>query len=148
MAMGLTFIAFEGYEIIAQCGEEVKNPKRNIPRSIFLSLVIVVPIYILVAFVALGAVVPPEGQPSWMYLGQKGELAMIEAAEHFMLGKVGRIVFLIGGLFSTMSALNATIYSSSRVSFAMGRDHNLPGVFGLIHKKKELLTWLFSFREH
>lgn len=136
MAMGLTFIAFEGYEIIAQCGEEVKNPKRNIPRSIFLSLVIVVPIYILVAFVALGAVVPPEGQPSWMYLGQKGELAMIEAAEHFMLGKVGRIVFLIGGLFSTMSALNATIYSSSRVSFAMGRDHNLPGVFGLIHKKK------------
>ena len=54
-AMGLTYIAFEGYEIIAQCGEEVKNPKKNIPRSIFLSLLIVVPIYILVAFVALGA---------------------------------------------------------------------------------------------
>lgn len=136
MAMGLTFIAFEGYEIIAQCGEEVKNPKRNIPRSIFLSLIIVVPIYILVAFVALGAVTPPGDQPSWMYLGQKGELAMIEAAEHFMLGKLGRVIFLIGGLFSTMSALNATIYSSSRVSFAMGRDHNLPGVFGLIHEKK------------
>lgn len=136
MAMGLTFIAFEGYEIIAQCGEEVKNPKRNIPKSIFLSLLIVVPIYILIAFVALGAVTPPEGLPSWMYLGQKGELAMIEAAEHFMLGKLGRIIFLIGGLFSTMSALNATIYSSSRVSFAMGRDHNLPGVFGLIHEKK------------
>ena len=66
MAMGLTFIAFEGYEIIAQCGEEVKNPKRNIPRSIFLSLLIAVPIYILVAFVAIGAVTPPDpGQPSW-----------------------------------------------------------------------------------
>lgn len=136
MAMGLTFIAFEGYEIIAQCGEEVKDPKRNIPRSIFLSLLIVVPIYILVAFVALGAVSPEGGQPSWQYLGDKGELAMIEAAEHFMLGKLGRIIFLIGGLFSTMSALNATIYSSSRVSFAMGRDHNLPGLFGHIHHKK------------
>ncbi len=136
MAMGLTFIAFEGYEIIAQCGEEVKNPRKNIPRSIFLSLLIVVPIYILVAFVALGAVSPEGGQPTWQYLGDKGELAMIEAAESFMLGRVGRIIFLIGGLFSTMSALNATIYSSSRVSFAMGRDHNLPGLFARIHRKK------------
>ena len=146
IAMGLTFIAFEGYEIIAQCGEEVKNPKRNIPRSIFLSLIIVVPIYLLVAFVALGAVTPEGGMPSWMYLGQKGEMAMIEAAEHFMMGKLGRIIFLVGGLFSTMSALNATIYSSSRVSFAMGRDHNLPGLFAKIHPKKRTphLAILFS----
>jgi amino acid transporter/nucleotide-binding universal stress UspA family protein len=136
MAMGLTFIAFEGYEIIAQCGEEVKNPKKNIPRSIFLSLVIVVPIYILVAFVALGAVTPEGDISTWQYLGEKGEMAMIEAAESFMMGKLGRIIFLIGGLFSTMSALNATIYSSSRVSFAMGRDHNLPGIFAKVHQKK------------
>ncbi|MFH1945547.1 MAG: amino acid permease [Acidobacteriota bacterium] len=146
IAMGLTFIAFEGYEIIAQCGEEVKNPKRNIPRSIFLSLIIVVPIYLLVAFVALGAVTPEGGMPSWMYLGQKGEMAMIEAAEHFMMGKLGRIIFLVGGLFSTMSALNATIYSSSRVSFAMGRDYNLPSLFAKIHPKKRTphLALLFS----
>lgn len=52
------------------------------------------------------------------------------------MGKIGRVIFLIGGLFSTMSALNATIYSSSRVSFAMGRDHNLPGIFAKIHPKK------------
>ena len=136
IAMGLTFIAFEGYEIIAQCGEEVKDPKKNIPRSIFLSLLIAVPIYILVAFVALGAVTPEGGQPTWQYLGANGELAMMEAAEHFMMGRIGRIIFLIGGLFSTMSALNATIYSSSRVSFAMGRDHNLPGIFAKIHAKK------------
>jgi amino acid transporter/nucleotide-binding universal stress UspA family protein len=136
IAMGLTFIAFEGYEIIAQCGEEVKNPRKNIPRSIFLSLLIVVPIYLLVAFVALGATAPEGDMPTWQYLGEKGELAMIEAAEHFMLGKLGRIIFLIGGLFSTMSALNATVYSSSRVSFAMGRDHNLPSIFSKVHSKK------------
>jgi nucleotide-binding universal stress UspA family protein/uncharacterized membrane protein len=52
------------------------------------------------------------------------------------MGTFGRIIFLLGGLFSTMSALNATIYSSSRVSFAMGRDHNLPGIFAKIHPKK------------
>ncbi|NIU53229.1 MAG: amino acid permease, partial [Gemmatimonadetes bacterium] len=55
-AMGLTYIAFEGYEIIVQAGEEVKNPKRNIPRAVFWSLAIVIPIYILVAVTALGAV--------------------------------------------------------------------------------------------
>ncbi len=137
-AMGLTFIAFEGYEIIAQCGEEVKDPKRNIPKSIFLSLAIVVPIYILVAFVALAAVVG-DGTPSWQILGLKGELAMVEAAEEFM--PYGKLIFLIGGLFSTISALNATIYSSSRVSFAMGRDHNLPSILGQIHPLRRTPHW-------
>ncbi len=137
-AMGLTFIAFEGYEIIAQCGEEVKDPKRNIPKSIFLSLAIVVPIYILVAFVALAAVVG-DGTPSWQILGLKGEMAMVEAAEEFM--PYGKLIFLIGGLFSTISALNATIYSSSRVSFAMGRDHNLPAILGKIHPLRRTPHW-------
>jgi hypothetical protein len=43
------------------------------------------------------------------------------------------VLLLIGGLFATTSALNATLYSSSRVSFAMGRDHNLPAAFARIH---------------
>ncbi|MEX1996987.1 MAG: amino acid permease, partial [Nitrosopumilaceae archaeon] len=51
IAMGLTFIAFEGYEIIVQTGEEVKNPKKNIPRAIFISLGVVVTLYIIFAFV-------------------------------------------------------------------------------------------------
>ena len=49
-AMGLTFIAFEGYEIIVQAGEEVKNPKKNIPRAIFTSLAIVVILYLSCCF--------------------------------------------------------------------------------------------------
>ncbi|TLY10486.1 MAG: amino acid permease, partial [Thaumarchaeota archaeon] len=53
-AMGLTFIQFEGYEIIVQTGEEVKNPKRNIPRAIFISLAMVVTLYCIVAFVSIG----------------------------------------------------------------------------------------------
>ncbi len=143
VAMGLTFIAFEGYEIIAQSGEEVKNPKRNIPRAIFLSLIIVVIIYILVAVVAIGAVTVPASAgdiPVWDYLAQAKEVAIVRAAEQIM-GGWGGILILISGLASTMSALNATIYSSSRVSFAMGRDHNLPEVFGRIHPKMKTPYW-------
>ena len=138
IAMGLTFIAFEGYEIIAQCSEEVRNPERNVPRAIFLSLLIVVPIYLLVAFAALGSV-QPEGMPSWQYLGEQKETALVGVATTFFRG--GGVLILIGGLFSTMSALNATIYSSSRVSFAMGRDRNLPLWFGKIHPRRKTPHW-------
>lgn len=137
IAMGLTFIAFEGYEIIAQSGEEVKNPKHNIPRAIFISIVIVVIIYALVAVVAIGAVKVPATSGNiaiWDYLAAAKEVAIVRAAEQLM-GRWGGILILFSGLASTMSALNATIYSSSRVSFAMGRDSNLPPVFGRIHPK-------------
>jgi amino acid transporter len=131
-AMGLTYIAFEGYEIIAQSGEEIKDPQRNIPKAIFYSLLIVVPIYIFVAFVALG-VVSPEGMTAWDYLAEKKEVAMVEAARSISVWGSG--ILLVGGLLSTISALNATIYSSSRVSFAMGRDYNLPETFSRIHRR-------------
>jgi amino acid transporter len=139
LAMGLTFVAFEGYEIIAQSGEEVKSPGRNIPRAIFLAIVIVVVIYLAVAFVSIGALQQTSGLPNWVYLGENGERAMIETARAIM--PYGALLMILGGLASTMSALNATIYSSSRVSFAMGRDRDLPAVFGRIHSHNKTPHW-------
>jgi amino acid transporter len=133
-AMGLTFIAFEGYEIIAQTSEEVESPKHNIPRAVFLSLLIVIPVYLLVAWVAIGAVVPPPGLGVTQYLGQAKEIALVAAADQFVVG--GGIVILVGGLLSTLSALNATIYSSSRVAFAMARDASLPAFVARVHPKR------------
>jgi amino acid transporter/nucleotide-binding universal stress UspA family protein len=138
-AMGLTFIAFEGYEIIAQSSEEIKDPKRNIPRAVFYSLIIVIPIYLLVAFVALGGVHPPQGMTAWAYLGEQKETALVDVARHFFRG--GALMVLVAGLISTMSALNATVFSSSRVAFAMGRDRNFPGFFSRIHAKKNTPHW-------
>jgi APA family basic amino acid/polyamine antiporter len=64
-AIGLTFIVFEGYEIIVQTGEDVKNPKKNIPGAIFISMAIVVIMYCLVAFVSIGGINPSNGMPAW-----------------------------------------------------------------------------------
>jgi amino acid transporter/nucleotide-binding universal stress UspA family protein len=139
VAMGLTFIAFEGYEIIAQSGEEVIDPKRNIPRAIFVAILIVVVIYVAVAFVSIGAIEPPDGLLPYEFLGEQKETAIVEAAGQFM--PAGKVLLLISGLASTMSALNATTYSSSRVSFAMGRDHNLPNVFARIHPLRHTPFW-------
>ncbi len=145
LAMGLTFIAFEGYEIIAQSGEEVVNPRRNIPRAIFYSIGIVVVIYILVGVVAIGATTPPPGQTAYGYLGEQGELAIIEVASQTFPRGIGAVVLLISGLASTTSALNATTYSSSRVSFAMGRDNNLPPIFARIHPSRHTPYWAVIF---
>ena len=132
-AMGLTFIAFQGFEVISQCSEEIKNPKKNIPRAVFLSLLIVVPIYLLIAVTSLGAVQPGGGVTPWDYLASHKETALVEVAKTFFTG--GGIMLLVGGVISTMSALNATIFSSSRVAFAMGRDRNFPTFFSKVHKK-------------
>jgi len=141
-AMGLTFIAFQGFEVISQCSEEVQAPRKNIPRAIFLSLLIVVPIYLLVAVAALGSVEPGNMTP-WDYLAENKETALVEVARQFFTG--GGVMILIGGLVSTMSALNATIYSSSRVAFAMGRDRNFPGLFSKVHSAKRTPYWAILF---
>ncbi len=139
LAMGLTFVAFEGYEVIIQSAEEVKNPVRNIPRAIFLSIGVVVVVYLAVAFVAIGALQQDSGLPNWMYMGENGERAMIETARAIM--PYGAFIMVLGGLASTTSALNATIFSSSRVSFAMGRDRDLPAIFGSIHPRNKTPYW-------
>ena len=130
-AMGLTFIAFEGYEIIVQTGEEVRNPKKNIPRAIFISLAIVVVLYCLVAFVSIAVISPPGGEPAWKFIGNAGELGIMKAVDLFV--PYGALLVLGGGLVSTLAALNATTFSSARVAFAMGRHYNLPHSLSSIH---------------
>ena len=142
-AMGLTFIAFEGFEIIVQSGEEVKNPERNIPKAIVVSLWVTVAIYILVAFSLLGAV--KADVPSWEYLGKLAEFSLVRVADEIM--PLGGVLIIAGGLISTISAMNATIYSSSRVVFALSRSGYLHRTLAAINEKTKTphLAILFSY---
>lgn len=131
LAMGLTFIAFEGYDLIATVAEEIKEPQKNIPKAIAISLSVTVVIYLLIVFVSLTAIQPEEGS-SWEFLGKYQETAIVRAAENFM-PFFGVALIIFGGLLSTLSALNATILASSRVAFSMGRDKMLPPSLSTIH---------------
>ncbi len=134
IAMGLTFIAFEGYDLIATVAEEIKNPEKNIPRATFISLGVTICIYMLILFVSLTAI-DTDGRPSWQILGEFKETAIVRAAEGFMPG-IGVMIIVAGGLLSTMSALNATVMAASRVAFSMGRDLWLPKAISRIHARR------------
>ncbi|MFB6242486.1 MAG: APC family permease [Halobaculum sp.] len=131
-AMGLTFIAFQGYDLIATVTEEVENPRKNIPRAVFISLGVTVLIYLLVVGVSIGTLGAPK-------LGSAGEKAVVEAAVSFMPdvelfgAKIGAALIAFGAVFSTISALNAVVIGSSRVAYAMGRERQLPERLGNIH---------------
>jgi amino acid transporter/nucleotide-binding universal stress UspA family protein len=159
VAMGLTFIAFEGYDLIATVSEEVREPTKNIPKATFISLWAAVIIYLFILLVSIGAVAPerfdvygktydqlpaelaiqapidPSDPPintSWEILGIYKETGIVRAAENFMPA-FGVALIVVGGLFSTMSALNASVLASSRVGFSMGRQRMLPPILGAIH---------------
>lgn len=134
LAMGITYIAFEGYEIIVQAGEEVKNPKKNIPRAIFIALGVVTTLYIVFTFSFLGGLNSSVlGKEVWQYIGDYQDVGIAQAAQHLV--PYGTIVVFAGGMISSVAALSATTFSSSRVSYAMGRQYNLPYIFSSIHPK-------------
>lgn len=142
IAMGFTFIIYEGFEIIAQCGEECKDPLKNVPRATWLCILISTLIFILVAAVCVGVL-------DWNIIDSNfltttdsttGDLTSIngadvvaQAAGRSLPG--GMILIGVGVILGTLAAVNSTLFSSSRVSFAMGRDEVLPKSFGKLHKK-------------
>ena len=134
IAMGLTFIAFEGYDLIATVAEEIKAPERTIPRATLISLSVTVFIYLMILLVCIGAIQPDSGK-SWQFMGRYQETAIAKAAENFM-PFIGVALIIFGGLLSTISALNATILASSRVAFSMSRDKMLPVSLSTIHAQR------------
>jgi amino acid transporter len=132
-AMGLTFIAFEGYDLITTVTEEVENPRKNIPRAIFISLIATVIVYLAVVVVAIGTL-GADG------LAEAGEAGIATAATSFMPEGIpiiqnGGALIVFGAVFSTLTALNAVVIASSRVAFSMGREGQLLPSFGQIHHR-------------
>ncbi|MFW6140539.1 MAG: amino acid permease [Acidobacteriota bacterium] len=137
VTMGFTYVAFEGYEVIAQAGDETVDPKRNLPKAMIYSVGIVTLTYVAVSFasvVAVKAGSPGVEGPVWEWIGQFKERGFGEAVSRLM--PYGDFFLTLAVIFASISALNATIYSATRASYALGRDRLLPKLFSKISKKQ------------
>jgi amino acid transporter/nucleotide-binding universal stress UspA family protein len=132
--MGLVFLAFQGFEVVSQAGEEMKEPRRNMPRALFISFGFVLVLYLLVVTSAMLGV--KADIPGWQVLADAGEGALVAAAAHLPLSRVMVDLLTFGGAAVALAALNATIFSASHVFYAMAHlGRSLPVEFETLHPK-------------
>ena len=132
MGAALIFVAYEGFELIPNAVNEMKRPERDLKRGILLSVLITLAIYVLVSLVAVGNLAPDE-------IARYGEYALAEAARPF-LGEGGFVLIGIAALFSTSSAINATLFGTARLGVEMAREKALPRVFSL-RRRQNHIPW-------
>ncbi len=128
-AMGYTFIALQGFDLIAAVGGEVKNPKRTLPFAMYAALGITLVIYLPLLMVIATVGAPPEGIFAAAQTHPEGLVA--EAVDRY-LGIPGYWLVIGAGILSMLSALHANLYGASRVAFSMARDRTLPRQMGQI----------------
>jgi APA family basic amino acid/polyamine antiporter len=126
LAFVLIFFAFIGFEDMANVAEEVKRPKKTLPRAIILSVIITGIIYILVSLSVVRVV-------NWEELGQSA--APLAAVAERSLGIGGSITLSAIALFATASTVLITLVAGSRMLYGMAYDKSLPLSLGKIHSK-------------
>jgi len=133
-AMGFTFIALQGFDLIAAVGGEVRDPNRNLPRSMFMSLAAALAIYIPLLFV-ISTVGVPEGTSITAMSEAQPETVMATAVQNF-LGPVGYWGVIVAAILAMLSALKANVMAASRVALAMARDRTLPAPLSRVSEKR------------
>ena len=122
-AMGYTFIALQGFDLIAAVGGEVRDAERNIPKAMFLSLGIALVIFLPLLFLIVAVGVP--GTTVTELAAENPEILVAVAARNFM-GSAGYWLVVAAGLLSMLSALQVNLIAASRFAQAMATDRTLP----------------------
>lgn len=122
-AMGYTFIALQGFDLIAAVGGEIRDPSRTIPRAMILSLGIALAIYLPLLFLILTVGLKP-GESIVTVSSEHPETVVAIAAQNY-LGEFGYWLVMVAAIFSMLSALQANLFAASRIAFSMGRDRTL-----------------------
>ena len=133
-AMGFTFIALQGFDLIAAIGGEVKEPERTIPKAMLLSLGIALVVY-LPLLLLVSTVGTPPGQKIAAMSANSPATVMADAARQFA-GAPGYWMVTGAALLSTLSALSANILAATHVAHTMAGDRTLPRILTHRHKTR------------
>lgn len=114
----IIFVAYEGFELIANTAPNVRNYKLTLPRAYYVSVIFVIILYVFVAFVTVGSITPDQ-----IALAQ--DFALAQAAKP-SLGQFGFTLVAIAAVLATLSAINATLYGAARLSYVIATEGELP----------------------
>jgi amino acid transporter len=116
----IIFLAYEGFELIANSAQDVRVPVKTLPRAFYSAVAFVIALYVLIAIVTVGTL------PFAKIIDAK-DYALAEVARPFM-GPIGFLLIAIAAMLSTASAINATVYGAARLSYIIAKDGELPDV--------------------
>jgi len=119
-AAALLFVAYEGFQLLTYDYEDLENHRRNLPRAVWISVPAVTVLYILIAFVTTGSLED-------RLIQEHGETVLAFVATP-VLGQAGRMAVLVAAVFSTASAINATLFATARLAKRVGADGQLPQI--------------------
>ena len=114
----LIFTSYLGFAQISNVSGEIKKPGRNLPLALGGSVIIATVLYVLMMVVITGEFTMDE-------MSRMGETAVLRLGRSLMGGK-GTVLLTLAGLLATISSANASILSSSRILFALGKDRMVP----------------------
>jgi amino acid transporter len=115
---GVLFIGYEGFGLVTNAAADMRNPRTMLPRALYTSVLLVIGIYLVVAVTVSGNLTNAE-------IARAADYALAEAAKPF-LGETGFRLIAVAALFSTASAINATLFGSANVCYMIARDGELP----------------------
>jgi amino acid transporter len=115
---GVLFIGYEGFGLITNAAADMRDARKLLPRALYTSVILVIALYLAVSLTVTGNLSDYE-------IEQSKDYALAEAAKPF-LGQFGFRLIAIAALFSTASAINATLFGSANVCYMIARDGELP----------------------
>ncbi|MBW1636924.1 MAG: amino acid permease, partial [Deltaproteobacteria bacterium] len=117
----LIFVAFEGFQLITNAVCETRDPARNIPRGLYGSIGITSVIYFIIALVAVGNL-----DVSAIHAAKEYALAAVAKP---ILGTFGVVLVDVAAMLATASAINATIFGASHLTYEISHDNLAPKAF-------------------
>jgi APA family basic amino acid/polyamine antiporter len=126
-AAALIFFAYMGFESIVKIAEEMKNPQKNLPKTILTSVLITSGIYLAVAFSAISILSPLELEKS---------IAPLADIASRVLGDAGGVLLAVIALIATANTVLISNITVSRMFYGMAVERALPGTLGRIHKTR------------
>lgn len=125
---GVLFIGYEGFGLITNTAADLRDPKKMLPRALYTAVLLVIALYLAVAVTVSGNLTTAE-------IAASKDYALAAAAKPFM-GEMGFRLIAVAALFSTASAINATLFGAANICYMIARDGDLPGKLSQIAWKQ------------